>query len=503
MNKENIDSYPQPDRWSFLWLVIGCVLMVFIAGNWPLSLAGWLAPLFLIRFMRTQRKLWGYLLMAIGLTVSCTIAYQGDAGPSILPPLVFGAVLGVTYPLFYLIDRVLVGRLPKHGLAAFSATLVFPFLMTAYEFLLLNKFSYGSSGSAAYSQSSDLVLMQIISVTGLWGLTFITSWLASAFNWVWERGFSWSEIRVGAAIYAGFLILVLSFGVIRLRFFEPQAGTVRIHALTAEGFNFDSMNDTVYPLLKTDREAYRQLTTSHYDATLEAITREAQAGAQIILLPEVAVVGVQEDLDALLVRIKAVAKTENVYVALGMWMADAGHQEPRLIIVDPTGKVVLNHLKYAYTLDNIFIQTELQTVDTPYGRLSGVMCGDLDNPGVVRQAGRKGADILLVPATDGPDISWHYRMAAFRAVENGFSIVRSTAEGVSIATDPYGRVLASMDYFKANERVMVTQVPTHRTQTLFAATGDWFGWLMVIGFVGMAGWAILRRRKVDVVNVEK
>ncbi len=31
MNKENSHTYPQPDRWSFLWLVTGCVLLVCLA----------------------------------------------------------------------------------------------------------------------------------------------------------------------------------------------------------------------------------------------------------------------------------------------------------------------------------------------------------------------------------------------------------------------------------------------------------------------------------------
>ena len=499
MKKESVNIYPQADRWSFLWLVIGCVLMAFMAGNWPLSLAGWLAPLFLIRFMRTQKKLWGFLLISIGVAAACMVAYQGNAGPSGIPLPAFGAVLGISFGLIFLVDRVLVARLPAQGLASFAATLVFPLLVTAQEFLLLNKISFGSSGSSAYSQSSNLALMQIISITGLWGLTFITSWFASTVNWAWERGFSWPEIRGGTVIYASFLLLVLAFGSIRLRFFEPPAGTVRIHALIAEGQNFDSMNDTVYPLLKKDREAYRRLTTSYYDATLEAITREAQAGAQIVVLPETAVVGVKEDLDALINRIKQVAKTENVYVAIGMWLADTNLQEPRLILIDPAGEIVLNHLKYAYGMGTPINQVDLQTVDTPYGRLSGVLCGDLDNPGVVNQAGRKGVDILLVPATENPGTGpWHFRLAAFRAVENGFSVVRSVVEGVSIATDPYGRLLGSMDYFKADDRVMVAQVPTHHVQTVFAAVGDWFGWLTVMGFVGMASWAILRGRKTKV-----
>lgn len=494
MKNPNTTTYPQSDRWSFLWLVIGCVLMVFVAGNWPLSLAGWLAPLFLIRFMRTQRKLWGYLLMAIGLTVSCTIAYLGGAGPG-LPPIIFGAVLGVFSALLYLIDRVVVGRLPSQGLAAFSATLVFPFLMTGYEFLLLNKFAYGSSGSSAYSQSSNLVLMQMISVTGLWGLTFLTSWFASTINWIWERKFNLPEIKKGVVIYLSFLLIVLVFGTLRLRFFEPQAGMVRIHTLTAKAQSAENALETLPALLKTDPAAFRSLTTSAYDPTFQAVIREARDGAQIVVLPETAFEGVKEDLDPLITQVKQLAKTENIYVAFGMILMDTDQAGIYFMLIDPQGEIAVNHLKYAYSFEGSS-HTELQTVDTPYGRLSGVLCADLDNPGIISQAGRKGVDILIVPATDGlENSSWHFRLAAFRAVENGFSLVRSAMEGVSLATDPYGRTLASQDYFKADDHVMVAQVPIHRTNTVFATVGNWFGWLMVIGFVGMAGWAIFRSLK--------
>jgi len=59
-----------------------------------------------------------------------------------------------------------------------------------------------------------------------------------------------------------------------------------------------------------------------------------------------------------------------------------------------------------------------------------------------------------------------------------------------------------MDHYTTKDRVMVAHVPTHRVSTVYSAVGDWFGWLSVIGFVGMAGWAILRRNKVNI-TVEK
>ncbi|HLF73244.1 MAG TPA: nitrilase-related carbon-nitrogen hydrolase, partial [Anaerolineales bacterium] len=241
---------------------------------------------------------------------------------------------------------------------------------------------------------------------------------------------------------------------------------------------------------------YRRKSTSYYESAVEAILREARSGAQIVVLPEIAAVGVREDIDALLTRLKQAAKTESIYVALGMVVLDVDVSEPWLFIIDSSGEVVLEHLKYAYGMGTPISQVDLQTVDTPYGRLSGVLCGDLDNPGIVNQAGRKEVDILLVPATEIPGSgAWHARMAAFRAVENGFSLVRPTVEGVSLATDPYGRILASMDYFKASDRVLVVQVPNHRVRTVYAAVGNLFGWLAVAGFVILAVWGILRGRK--------
>lgn len=496
MDTKSRNKYPVSDRWSFLWLVLGCVLMVFLAGNWPLSLAGWLAPLFLIHFMRSQRKLWGYLLMAAGLSIACSIAYMGGAGPGGIPPMVFGVILGLSYSLIYLIDRVLVGNLPQHGLVGFSATLVFPLLMTGYEFLLLNKFPFGSSGSAAYSQSGNLMLMQMISLTGLWGLTFLTTWFASTVNWAWEWKFDWPEIRKGTIIYSAFLLIILVFGTIRIHFFEPQFGTVRIHAVSAEAQTAENALVTLPELYKTDLATFRKITTRNYEPNLQAILREAQAGAQIVLLPETAFMGIQEDLDPLITQIKNISKTESIYIAFGKILMDTPQAGIYMTIVDPSGKIVLDHYKYAYNLGLDLSQVELKTVDTPYGRLSGVLCGDLDNPGIIKQAGRKGVDIMLVPAADGPENTfWHFRLAAFRAIENGFSMVRSAMEGVSLATDPYGRTLASLDYYNTNDRVMVTHVPIHRVQTLFGSVGDWFGWLMVIGFIGMAGWAIFRSIK--------
>jgi apolipoprotein N-acyltransferase len=106
--------------------------------------------------------------------------------------------------------------------------------------------------------------------------------------------------------------------------------------------------------------------------------------------------------------------------------------------------------------------------------------------------------LLVVPSRDWIEIDpVHSRMAAFRAVENGTSVVRQVDEGLSIVVDPYGRVLAQVDFFGATDRTMVAQVPTRHVTTLYPVLGPWLEWLAPIGLLVLAAWAWRRRRSLQ------
>jgi apolipoprotein N-acyltransferase len=64
--------------------------------------------------------------------------------------------------------------------------------------------------------------------------------------------------------------------------------------------------------------------------------------------------------------------------------------------------------------------------------------------------------------------------------------VRQTGDGLSIATDPYGRVVASMDHFQSSDRVMIAMVPATGVRTPYGTLGDWFGWASLSGLVLLA-----------------
>ena len=130
MVKRELDPTMQRDRWTCLWLALAALFFTFSSGRWTLPIAAWLAPVFIIRFMRTQPLRRGLLLTWAVTYVVATITWWGlDPQPPIvhLILIAFGAALQLL-PL--LADRLLAPQLP--GLVS---TLVYPAACTALDYL--------------------------------------------------------------------------------------------------------------------------------------------------------------------------------------------------------------------------------------------------------------------------------------------------------------------------------------------------------------------------------
>lgn len=76
--------------------------------------------------------------------------------------------------LAYAADRLIGPRL-----GAWPRLFAFPTAFVAVDWLPSLFNATGTFGSPAYSQYGDLALMQLASVTGIWGVTFLIGWFAS------------------------------------------------------------------------------------------------------------------------------------------------------------------------------------------------------------------------------------------------------------------------------------------------------------------------------------
>jgi apolipoprotein N-acyltransferase len=185
---------------------------------------------------------------------------------------------------------------------------------------------------------------------------------------------------------------------------------------------------------------------------------------------------------------------------MGLFTAIPGQyrRENKTVTIDPNGEVISTYLKSRPPPGEPSVIGDgiIPVMSTPFGKVSSVICSDMDSPFHLRQqAVQEGIDIMLAPSWDWREIDpLHTWMTTFRGIENGFSVVRQTNDGLSQATDYQGNILASMDHFTTDEHVMISQVPTKGVTTIYSQVGDLFAWLCLAGFVFMVGKVVVRRK---------
>ena len=487
----------QQKNLKYLWLALFAVLTLFVGGRWNFPLAAWLAPIFAMRFYRDSKKGgWAFLWLWLAVAISSIIAWNGATAMgflhSLAEPIFFIAIASITL-IPYVVDRLYYRRWTKGGVSPFWLTLVYPVSVTAIDFFSASGSPFGSFGAAAYSQTNFTVLMQLTAVTGMWSIPFIVGWFASTINYVWENGFQWAKTKRGVLTFAGVLILVFGFGFVRMALADPAEQEVQI-----AGFSLPEEElVSIFGLRQGgDEEDFREKVRELHAQQLAQVRVLAQEGAEIVVLQEVAGMGFAEEVDAFLANAASLAQEESIYLVLPTVTIDpAGKKKVHNVvrIIDPNGKIVLEHYKYGGTQfeGSVTGSGELQTVETPYGTLSAVVCWDADFPATLRQAGEQDVDLLFIPANDWLEIrDIHVGMAIFRAVENGLPIFRQTGAGISIVTDAYGRVVNRVDIFEeenagawGGEQMVMT--PVGSIETLYPKIGDAFGMAMLVGMLGL------------------
>ena len=227
-------------------------------------------------------------------------------------------------------------------------------------------------------------------------------------------------------------------------------------------------------------------------------------GAKIVVWQEQSALVLPADRQNAISRAAALARSHGAYLEIWLGVLTQSQSLPyflnQAILISPAGTVVWTYNKTYPVVGGDSAVTPrgsgvLPVADTPYGRLTTVICFDASYPGLLRQAGQKGADILLVPA-DEPitfETAQDSAQAVYRAIENGTSLIRPDGRGISLMTDYQGRVIASQNYSASNNGIMLANVPTAGVSTISSRIGDAFAYLCTIGL--LLGIHLARRAK--------
>jgi apolipoprotein N-acyltransferase len=134
------------------------------------------------------------------------------------------------------------------------------------------------------------------------------------------------------------------------------------------------------------------------------------------------------------------------------------------------------------------------------GRKFGVtICYEDLFPQISRMFTDQGADFLVNLTNDGwyersSAVFQHFDFSRYRAVENRRAMVRVTNTGVTAVFSPTGEIFESAVLPPFQEGTLSTRVPLGGLGSFYRRFGDWLAWVCVAALVLLCGKALFTRR---------
>jgi len=431
----------------------------FGTGLAPLGWLAWLAPLPMLWVAPRLRWQWAFLASLVAGACAGLNLWHYLQDVIKLPLFVaveIAVMSGLTFALAVMLHRALLlrGRV-------LAATLAYPALVVAFEYLGSLVSPHGTFGSLAYSQLDLLPVIQLASVAGNWGVSFVVALFPSATAIAFAPEPATTPWRLRALTGAGSLVVVagtLAFGVLRLQ--EAPRETVRVGLVSLQG-----------PVRPEVASAEGQALLQRYLSAIDAL---AAQGARIVVLPETALAIDGTASSELSER----AARHNMTITAGIAIKEAAGKERNAALAFRPGAV----RPAIYAKHHLIPGFEDQyKAGSDYAMLSGAatglaVCKDMDFHDTGRAYAARGANLLLVPAWDfGLDGWLHSRMAVLRGVESGFAIARAARRGSLTLSDNRGRIIAEATDEKGDAQ-LVGDLPLYQSRTLYGQWGDWFAW---------------------------
>jgi apolipoprotein N-acyltransferase len=425
--------------WPLLWFApVPVLLFAQQAREGPAALcavAGWsLGALNLV----------GYFRQTLGIPIGVVTATV------LVPALAFaGSVL-------------LFRALTRRGHVGWAAV-SFPALMTALEFELGRHSPHGTVGSLAYSQLRCLPILQLASVTGPAGITFLVLGIAAVMALTLRAG---RRAMVPASAAGAMLLAIVVWGTWRLA--RPMSGpTVQVGLVASDQIEHLRL---AKPGAATERqwEAYRP-----------AVLELARQGATVVVLPEKLGTVIESATAQTDAFFQTMADQARILLVVGMDRTIAGGvaynearvYRPSLAVGDYDKEHLLPSFENKYTPGQ-----KLLLLPAAAALLGVAICKDLDFPAPANRYGAAGVGLLLAPAWDFDlDRVYHGHVAIMRGVESGYSIARAAKQGYLTVSDSRGRVLAERPSNEAPFSTLLATVPAGHADTAYLKLGPTFG----------------------------
>lgn len=424
---------------------------------------------------------WGaeYWLFAwAALVISCLYVLQMSKGKAfsvifisyfmgcfneqyILPVILYWQIIGIQAAVFA-ISMILLPVIRKKC-SPVIALFTFASIFVLGEYLISLYSPYGTIGSIAYTQTENLLIAQLASVTGLWGISYFMVLLSAQLAvFCLNR----SSYRTTANyMVCGILCIVVIFGLYRLEGQKARG----VPGLSV-GLASVRMDLPEYIAVNTNRnQPLKEAILQRYKDKIASL---AQAGASYILLPEKIVTIADEQELALF---KQAAAEHKITLILGVTKAAAA-VENKAYVIDPGGSIVAIY-------DKQHLQTEYEKKYKPgeepviwdHNKALAI-CKDMDFTKPAAQYSKSGAGIIFVPALDfHDDAKAHKRIAVMRGIEGDYAVVRAAQWGDLSISDSRGREIAVQNTDESlSDAELIATAAVGTGKSLYSEIGDLF-----------------------------
>jgi apolipoprotein N-acyltransferase len=353
-----------------------------------------------------------------------------------------------------------------------------------------------------HSQYRHPVLLQITSITGVYGVSFLIVLVNVALaDVLGRRPRAWRAVPGSAVAAAAAVVLVLLHGIVVL---SAEMPTERLTVAAVQG--------NVPQNVKWDA-AYRESTLVRYADLTRAAARQRPS---LIVWPETAVPGDVEHDPRLSRPVLALAAETGVPLLVGSSehakFAKREHGARlfnSMMLVSPDGRITDTYRKIrlvpfgeyvplagivtwpeavASSMGNSVAGDRLTVFTVDGVQLASTICWENIFPDLVRRFVREGARVIVNATNeawfqDSGAPRQFLAISVFRAAENRVAVLRVANTGISALIDPHGRIVDRLrgpegqDVFVAG--VLTASVPVSRVTTVYTAYGDVFALTLV------------------------
>ena len=432
-------------------------------------------------------------------------------------------------------------------------------IWTALEWVRSWLFTGFPWGSIGYSQWNNPLGIQIASLVGVHGISFVIVLFNAGIATMLCNRHRWRQEIPACVLPLILAILCLGYGAFQLRDAPSIDRDSDITASeTSQTLNIALIPGNISQLEKWDIRQFPQILQRYINLTHTA----GQENPDLIVWPETAIRSealtgewptyyrrfllMLRDI-ALPILIGTAMEGDEIDEMIGKLYRRAPEKDPdeeknaniynRVLSISPDGKITGGYAKKHLVpfgeyipLANLlpdFIPNFIQFKPFAFGKsvnllpvsnvknntedqkieIGASICFESVFPDEFRRPVQKGAQVMGIFTNDAwfkgtafPEL--HLSMAPFRAVENRITVFRCANGGFTCVVDPFGRIATPLITPDTTQQVLMASVPifssSDRKQTLYTHYGDWFPMLCAIICIGwFASQIVLRFRRRD------